>query len=87
MDCLLLIDVSALDKSNPSLKNQLDSLEKTYLSLKSLLLRRGAEGRISIARMEKELQGISQLRRICQQAVKASLFFNNSQLDHALKQA
>lgn len=87
VDCLLLIDVSALDKSNPSLKNQLDSLEKTYLSLKSLLLRRGAEGRISIARMEKELQGISQLRRICQQAVKASLFFNNSQLDHALKQA
>jgi len=86
VDCLLLIDVSALDKSNPSLKNQLDSLEKTYLSLKSLLLRRGAEGRISIARMEKELQGISQLRRICQQAVKASLFFNNSQLDHALKQ-
>lgn len=87
VDCLLLIDVSALDKSNPSLKNQLDSLEKTYLSLKSLLLRRGAEGRISIARMEKELQGISQLRRICQQAVKASLFFNKSQLDHALKQA
>lgn len=87
VDCLMLIDVSALDKSNPSLKNQLDSLEKTYLSLKSLLLRRGAEGRISIARMEKELQGISQLRRICQQAVKASLFFNNSQLDHALKQA
>ncbi len=87
VDCLLLIDVSALDKSNPSLKNQLDSLEKTYLSLKSLLLRRGAEGRISIARMEKELQAISQLRRICQQAVKASLFFNNSQLDHAIKHA
>ena len=83
----MLIDISALDKPNPSLKNQLDTLEKTYLSLKSLLLRRGAEGRLSIARMEKELQAISQLRRICQQAVKASLFFNNSQQDHAIKQA
>ncbi|HAD31898.1 MAG TPA: Na/Pi cotransporter family protein, partial [Methylophaga sp.] len=87
VECLLLIDISALDKPNPSLKNQLDTLEKTYLSLKSLLLRRGAEGRLSIARMEKELQAISQLRRICQQAVKASLFFNNSQQDHAIKQA
>jgi len=84
VDCLLLIDISALDKLNPFLKNQLDSLEKTYLSLKSLLLRRGAEGRLSIARMEKELQAISQLRRICQQAVKASLFFSNSQLDHPI---
>jgi len=84
VDCLLLIDISALDKPNPSLNNQLDSLEKTYLSLKSLLLRRGAEGRLSIARMEKELQAISQLRRICQQAVKASVFFNNSKLNHSI---
>lgn len=89
VDCLMLIDAAALDKSGEQLPQTLENLEKIYLSLKSLLLRRGAEGRISIARMEKELQGISHLRRICQQAVKAHNFFNNHHhilLQNRLKQ-
>lgn len=91
VDCLMLLDIATLDKPGPDLSNQLDTLEKTYLSLKSLLLRRGAEGRLSIARMEKELQAISQLRRLCQQAVKATAFFKTSQadppIDNLVKQA
>jgi len=81
VDCLILLDLATLDKPGQVLTNQLNNLEKIYLSLKSLLLRRGAEGRLSIARMEKELQGMSQLRRVCQQAVKASTFFLTSQPD------
>lgn len=77
VDCLLLLDSARLDTVDKSMKSTLDTLEKNYLSLKSLLLRRGAEGRLSIARMEKELQTTSQQRRLCQQAVKANIFFNN----------
>ena len=78
VDCLLLLDTARLDTVDNSMKSMLDTLEKNYLSLKSLLLRRGAEGRLSIARMEKELQTTSQQRRLCQQAVKANIFFNKS---------
>jgi phosphate:Na+ symporter len=84
VDCLMLLDIAVLDKHSPNLINQLNTLEKTYLSLKSLLLRRGAEGRLSIARMDKELEAISQLRRLCQQAVKATTFFETSQPDHPI---
>lgn len=78
VDCLMLLDESKLDKPHPQLNNRLEELEQTYHSLKAFLLRRGAEGRLSIARMDKELQAISQLRRICQQAVKACRFYQDS---------
>lgn len=62
-----LIPISSLAK----VKQDLDNLESRYQSLKSLLLRRGAEGRVAIARMERTLTTISLIRRINQQAVKA----------------
>lgn len=55
---------------------QLDSLESRYQSLKSLLLRRGAEGHIAIARMEREMTSISLIRRMTQQAAKAVIHYD-----------
>ena len=61
------------------LAKELDKLESEYQSLKLLLLRRGAEGKLSIAKMDKSLGSISQIRRILQQSVKALSHFE--QLD------
>ncbi|MDF1588243.1 MAG: Na/Pi cotransporter family protein [Gammaproteobacteria bacterium] len=57
------------------LNKQLEELEKEYQSLKSLLLRRGAEGQLSIAKMDKTMTSISQIRRISQQAFKAYVYY------------
>jgi phosphate:Na+ symporter len=54
---------------------QLQELEAEYQALKSLLLRRGAEGMISIAKMDKKMTQLSRIRRINQQAVKAYTYF------------
>lgn len=68
--------------SSDELRKKLSSLESEYQSLKSLLLRRGAEGTLSIAKMNKTMVLISQVRRINQQAVKAlthfELFIDNN---------
>tara|TARA_R110002153_G_scaffold117769_1_gene261906 strand:+ start:44770 stop:46413 length:1644 start_codon:yes stop_codon:yes gene_type:complete len=64
-----------------ALEKELDSIESEYQSLKSLLLRRGAEGKLSIAKMDKTMNSISQIRRILQQAVKAFLHFETLTID------
>jgi phosphate:Na+ symporter len=73
----LLKDAEIGQKSSISqqLTAQLNILEAEYQSLKSLLLRRGAEGTLSIAKMDKTMSSISQIRRINQQAVKAITHF------------
>ena len=63
------------------LKKELDTIESEYQSLKSLLLRRGAEGKLSIAKMDKTMASISQIRRILQQAVKALIHFETLHID------
>lgn len=63
------------------LKKELDTIESEYQSLKSLLLRRGAEGQLSIAKMDKTMASISQIRRILQQAVKALIHFESLNID------
>jgi len=63
------------------LQKELSLLESEYQSLKSLLLRRGAEGSLSIAKMDKTMTSISQIRRITQQAVKALIHFESLDLD------
>jgi phosphate:Na+ symporter len=63
------------------LKNELNTLESEYQSLKSLLLRRGAEGKLSIAKMDKAMASISQVRRLLQQAVKAFIHFKSLNID------
>lgn len=55
---------------------QINTLENDYQALKSLLLRRGTEGSLSISRMEKSMVLISQIRRINQQTVKAFEHFS-----------
>ncbi|WP_152417537.1 Na/Pi cotransporter family protein [Methylophaga lonarensis] len=81
-DCLSLVSAANINDSGESdITHQMDSLESNYQSLKSLLLRRGAEGTLSIARMEKLLTAISQARRICQQSMKAFNYFQNSQFE------
>jgi phosphate:Na+ symporter len=78
--------ISLLDSANISVNNitdtkelnqQLADIEKEYQSLKSLLLRRGAEGQLSIAKMDKTMTTISQIRRIGQQAVKAFIYYES----------
>lgn len=64
-----------------ALKKELDTIESEYQSLKSLLLRRGAEGQLSIAKMDKTMTSISQIRRILQQAVKAFIHFETLNID------
>jgi phosphate:Na+ symporter len=64
-----------------TLKNELDTLESEYQSLKLFLLRRGAEGKLSIAKMDKTMASISQIRRILQQAVKAFIHFETLDID------
>ncbi len=63
------------------LKNELNTLESEYQSLKSLLLRRGAEGKLSIAKMDKTMATISQIRRLLQQSVKAFIHFETLNID------
>lgn len=63
------------------LKKELNTIESEYQSLKSLLLRRGAEGQLSIAKMDKTMASISQIRRILQQAVKALIHFETLHID------
>jgi len=65
------------------IKAQLDSLEIEYQSLKSLLLRRGAEGVLSIAKMDKTMASISQIRRINQQAAKALIHFESLEINYS----
>jgi len=71
-------------QSSKELKKQLSSIESEYQSLKSLLLRRGAEGSLSIAKMDKTMTSISQIRRINQQAVKALIHFESVNIDGEL---
>jgi phosphate:Na+ symporter len=59
-----------------SLDKQLNQLETDYQALKSLLLRRGAEGSLSIAKMDRTMTIMSYTRRINQQAVKAFEHFS-----------
>ena len=69
---LISTDLSLIPITPSENINQgLDNLESRYQSLKSLLLRRGAEGRIAIASMEREMTSISLIRRMTQQAAKA----------------
>ncbi len=63
--------------SSEALRKELSSIESEYQSLKSLLLRRGAEGTLSIAKMDKTMISISQVRRINQQANKALTHFES----------
>lgn len=79
-----LLDHSSIEQytsQDGTLKKQLESLESEYQSLKSLLLRRGAEGKLSIAKMDKTMASISQIRRISQQAVKALTHFEKLNID------
>lgn len=70
--CLRLLQAANIrDCGDSDIHHQMDALESSYQSLKSVLLRRGAEGALSIARMDKLLTAISQARRICQQSMKA----------------
>jgi len=64
-----------------ALSKELDSLEYEYQSLKSLLLRRGAEGSLSIAKMDKTMTSISHIRRINQQSLKAIKHFESLNLE------
>jgi phosphate:Na+ symporter len=64
-----------------TIETELSLFEIKYQSLKSLLLRRGAEGTISIAKMDKIMNSISQIRRINQQAVKALTHFASLDLN------
>jgi len=68
-------------RQSDTLKRELDALETEYQSLKSLLLRRGAEGKLSIAKMDKTMASISQIRRLLQQAVKALIHFETLNID------
>ncbi len=74
-----LLDNAAIDTdiSKDVLIKQLEELEKEYQSLKALLLRRGAEGQLSIAKMDKTMTSISQIRRISQQAFKAFSYYES----------
>ncbi len=75
---IYLLDTTHLEQktvSKPMIEKQLEVLEAEYQALKSLLLRRGAEGMLSIAKMDKKMTQISHIRRINQQAVKAYIYF------------
>lgn len=80
---ILLNHANIGQKSNQedTLKKELDTLESEYQSLKLLLLRRGAEGKLSIAKMDKTMASISQIRRLLQQAVKAFIHFETLNID------
>ena len=80
---LLLKQTAIGDNNTQSADSQhtLSILESEYQGLKSLLLRRGAEGSLSIAKMDKTLASISQIRRINQQAVKALIHFESLHLE------
>ena len=68
--------------SSEEAQKTLSSLESDYQSLKSLLLRRGAEGTLSIAKMDKTMTSISQIRRINQQAIKALKHYETLKLNY-----
>lgn len=68
---LHLLKQTQLDMTENRLDEDMASVEKHYQSLKSLLLRRGAEGRLSIANMDRLMTAMSQIRRMGQQAAKA----------------
>lgn len=71
--------------SSKQLNRQLTLLDVEYQSLKSLLLRRGAEGSLSIAKMDKTITSISQIRRVNQQAVKALTQFDSLDINYTLE--
>lgn len=76
-------DIAHKSTKTDELQKELNMLEAEYQSLKSLLLRRGAEGKLSIAKMDKTLNSISQIRRIFQQAVKAFIHFETLHIELA----
>lgn len=79
-----LLEQSEIGRDNNHsevLERDLSLFEIKYQSLKSLLLRRGAEGTLSIAKMDKIISTISQIRRINQQAVKALTHFESLDLN------
>ena len=78
---LKLAKINQKDHSSEIIKNELELLESEYQSLKLLLLRRGAEGTLSIAKMDKLMTSTSQIRRINQQAVKALIHFESLNLN------
>lgn len=78
---LKLAKINQKNHSSEIIKNELELLESEYQSLKSLLLRRGAEGTLSIAKMDKLMTSTSQIRRINQQAVKALIHFESLNLN------
>lgn len=83
--CLKLLQAANLhDSGETDINHQMDALESTYQSLKSVLLRRGAEGTLSIARMDKLLTTISQARRMCQQSIKAFNCYQTGQFKAGL---
>ena len=67
--------------NNDGRETELSLFEIKYQSLKSLLLRRGAEGTLSIAKMDRLMNSISQIRRINQQAAKALTHFESLDLN------
>jgi len=78
-----LLKQAEIDKqahSSEEAQKTLSSLESEYQSLKSLLLRRGAEGTLSIAKMDKTMNAISQIRRINQQSIKALMHYETLKL-------
>ena len=72
-------------RSEKEIDNQLTKLEINYQTIKALLLRRGAEGVLSIAKMDKKMNLISHVRRINQQAVKAYIHYIELELTYDVK--
>ena len=75
------VTIGQQNSSTNTLKKDLDTIETEYQSLKSLLLRRGAEGKLSIAKMDKTMATISQIRRLLQQAFKAFIHFETLNIE------
>jgi len=72
-------------RSEKEIDNQLTKLEINYQTIKALLLRRGAEGVLSIAKMDKKMNLISHVRRINQQAVKRYIHYIELELTYDVK--
>ncbi|KIH75647.1 phosphate:Na+ symporter [Geoalkalibacter ferrihydriticus] len=52
-------------------------LQEAYQGLKSRLLRAGAEGRVAVRRLVEELDNLSNIRRLAEQADKAARYLRN----------
>ena len=66
---------------------EMKGLQDAYQSLKNRLLRTGTEGRIPVRRMVEELDTLSNIRRLAEQADKAARYLQSLQdyLDQAPK--